>query len=509
MGQQVASGGFGEVWRATDTVLGRPVAVKLLRAEIGADPQALARFRAEACHAGGLAHQNITRVYDYGEPTPEHPAFLVMEFVEGTSLAEVLAGGPLAPARVMDVVAQCAAGLAAAHQAGLAHRGLTPANILISNDGLVKLTGFGSSHAAAVVPGAATGTLLGTPAYLASERVDGDRGAPGDLYALGVVAYQCLADRVPFGGPAAGVAPAHHRRPLPPLPPSVPAGAAALVGCLTANDPRARPASAAEVARRAGALAGRLDCGDSRDGRRTPSSPRPAVEPVTEDPTQPWDMPRPAVPRGRRPRLLSAAAVIVSLLAAVLVVSLAGQGIQRDAAAAPPRSDLVQVDGQALRGRPVAAVRRLLHHLGLAVRVRWRSSDRLPPGRVLSVRPDGLVHSGTKVVVTVARAPTAAVNPGPGGTVAQPVPSAGHRRQARSIGAARRAPRPRPTADPSPTTSPGPTSSPSPSASPPPTSSPSPTGSPPLRIRRHLPPAAGPAAGPIPRKSLAASGAFL
>jgi hypothetical protein len=216
-------------------------------------------------------------------------------------------------------------------------------------------------------------------------------------------------------------------------------------------------------------------------------------------------MPRLAVPRRRRSRLLSAAAAIVSVLAAMLVVSLASQGTQRDAAAAPPRSDLVQVDGQALRGRPVAAVRRLLHNLGLAARVRWRPSDRLPPGRVLSVRPDGLVHSGTKVVVTVARAPKAAGGPGPGGTVAQPVPSGGHRGQARPTRAAHRAPRPRPTADPSPTTSPGPTSSPSPSGSPPPTSSPSPTGSTPPPIRRHLPPAADPTI----RESLAAPGAFL
>ena len=93
LGQHVASGGFGEVWRATDTVLDRVVAVKLLRAEISADPQALARFRGEARHAGALAHQNIARVYDYCDHGPAHPAFLVMEFVDGTSLAEVLAGG--------------------------------------------------------------------------------------------------------------------------------------------------------------------------------------------------------------------------------------------------------------------------------------------------------------------------------------------------------------------------------------------------------------------------------
>src|SRR5215472_7275991 len=96
--QQIASGGVGEVWRATDTVLQRAVAVKLLRAEISGDPQALARLRDEASPAGALVHQNIARVYDYCEPGPAHPAFLVMEFVDGTSLAEVLAGGPLAPA---------------------------------------------------------------------------------------------------------------------------------------------------------------------------------------------------------------------------------------------------------------------------------------------------------------------------------------------------------------------------------------------------------------------------
>jgi eukaryotic-like serine/threonine-protein kinase len=178
----------------------------------------------------------------------------------------------------MDVVAQCAAGLAAAHQAGLAHGSLTPANILISNDGLVKLTGFGSSHAAAA-PVATGGTLLGTPAYAAPERVRGDGGTVvGDLYSLGVVAYQCLVGRVPFSGPAAGVALAHRRRPLPPLPPSVPAEAAALVGYLTANDPRARPASAGEVARRAGEVARRAGALPGHLARGIPvmaSAPRP------------------------------------------------------------------------------------------------------------------------------------------------------------------------------------------------------------------------------------------
>jgi eukaryotic-like serine/threonine-protein kinase len=469
--QQVACGGFGEVWRAADTVLARPVAVKLLRAQACGDPQALARFRGEARHAGALCHHNIARVYDYGEPGPEHPAFLVMELVDGSSLAQVLARGPLAPALVMDVVAQCAAGLAAAHHAGLAHRDIKPANILIGNDGVVKLTDFGISRTAAAAPVTAPHVLIGTAAYLAPERVHGDPGtAAGDLYSLGVVAHQCLTGQVPFEGPAIEVALAHELRPLPPLPPSVPAEVAALVGDLTAKDPHDRPATAGEVARRASGLRDRLALGGARDGRAVPPVPGPAAERVTTGPTRPWEMPSRGRPRRRR--MVLAAAAILTVLATVLVVSLVSQATQRGALASPPRPGLVQVDSKALRGRPVAAVRRLLHHLGLAVRIRWRPSSELPPGRVLWVRPGGEVRRGSTVVVTAARAPAATGGPGPASTAGRPAPGRGGRRAHPG-----HTPRPQPTTDPSPTSNPTPSSSPSPTGSPPPTGSPSPAPS--------------------------------
>ena len=120
--EQIGAGGYCEVWRATDAVLTRPVAVKLLHAGYACQPEAQTRFKAEALHAGALSHKNIARVYDYGEPARGQP-YLVMELIDGPSLATVLAGGPLDAVLTMEIVAQIAAGLQSAHSAGLIHRG--------------------------------------------------------------------------------------------------------------------------------------------------------------------------------------------------------------------------------------------------------------------------------------------------------------------------------------------------------------------------------------------------
>ena len=269
--EPIGTGWFGEVWRATDVALSRPVAVKLLHPAYAQQPEALARFRAEARHAAALRHENIARIYDYDEPAAGPQPYLVMELVDGPSLAGVLAGGPLDAARTMDVVAQAAAGLQAAHARGLVHRDIKPGNLLVAASGTVKITDWGISDAMGSVPGPVTGIVAGTAEYLAPELIAGAQAGPAsDLYALGVVAYECLAGAPPFGGEPPDVACAHRDHPVPPLPGSVPAEVSALVMRLVAKDPARRPGSAAEVAQQAGRLRHDLQDDIRADAGRTP-----------------------------------------------------------------------------------------------------------------------------------------------------------------------------------------------------------------------------------------------
>ena len=151
----IATGGMGQVWKARDRVLARDVAVKLLRSEYTGDQTFLTRFRAEAKLAAGLVHPNIATLFDYGEvppagPRDEHLAYLVMELVRGESLSGLLRReGRLSPERTLDVLRQSAAGLGAAHTAGVVHRDVKPGNVLLGADGIVKITDFGVALSAA------------------------------------------------------------------------------------------------------------------------------------------------------------------------------------------------------------------------------------------------------------------------------------------------------------------------------------------------------------------------
>ncbi|MGH3211042.1 MAG: protein kinase domain-containing protein, partial [Trebonia sp.] len=242
-------------WRATDLLLERPVAVKVLRPEYSDHPETLERFRKEARNAGALNNPHIAQVYDYGASGPDGSPYLVMEFVDGPSLADILVVDPIEPARALDVIAQAAEGLAAAHKAGVIHRDIKPGNILISREGRVKVTDFGIAHAAGQVPVTSPGLVMGTTQYMAPERIAGSQGtAASDLYALGIVLHECLTGVPPHDGTAAEVMAAHLYLPLPPLPADVPPELDVLVDRLTTKDPTRRISDALELAEVAGRL---------------------------------------------------------------------------------------------------------------------------------------------------------------------------------------------------------------------------------------------------------------
>jgi serine/threonine-protein kinase len=432
--EPVAAGGAGRVWRAMDLVLERMVAVKLLRPEVAGDPPAAARFLAEARSASRLSHPGIAQVHDYGDAGPAEVPFLVMELVDGPSLAEVLLAGPLDPDRTMDVLSQVADGLHAAHSAGVVHRDIKPANLLTSSDGQVKITDFGIASVIGSAPVTITGTVIGTPAYLAPERAAGASATPAsDLYSLGVVAYECLTGTRPFSGPASEVSAAHLQLPFPPLPASVPADIALLVAELTARDPSRRPGSAREVAERAVALRLGPAARTALQGLWSyrPAAGRASAQAVTlpdavtvAPPAESASQRRPVAWYPRR-RWRSAGAWL-AVAAALVMVGLIGWRAGLTSASGPPgpvapskavspSAPGIAVNSAAFVGRPADGVLADLQRLGLRpVLVRVATSAQ-PPGTVLSVQPGGRLQPGATVTVTVAAAPVSEVNRNDGG----------------------------------------------------------------------------------------------
>src|ERR1700722_11621345 len=270
----VAIGGMGEIWRGRDRLLRRPVAVKLIKDAEAQDPLAAVRFQAEARCGARLCHPGIVKVYDYCEA--DRP-FLVLEWVDGSTLAQILAAGPVEPRRALYLTSQVAWALSAAHTAGVIHQDVKPANLIISRTGEVKLADFGIAQLAGSPTLNCTGTVSGTAAYLAPERTLGQEASPAaDLYSLGVVLYECLAGRRPFAGSAQQIATAHQIAEVPPLPPGVPPAVHEFVAELMAKDPLSRPADANVVARTANRLRTQPDQRRGWAGRRTRSAARPA-----------------------------------------------------------------------------------------------------------------------------------------------------------------------------------------------------------------------------------------
>ena len=245
----IATGGMGQVWRATDQTLGRPVAVKVLRPDTADDAGFVERFRAEARHSAALQHPNIATVHDFGEGA--HSAYLVMELIEGKPLSTIIRErAPLPAEEVTEILYQAAIALQAAHDAGVVHRDVKPANIVVDDDGYARLTDFGISRALSGASLTQTGEVLGTPHYLAPEQAQGKPAGPAsDVYALAVVGYEMLTGTRPFAGDSMiTTALAHVSQPAPPLPESVPEPLRTTVMAGLAKDPNQRPESAAAFA---------------------------------------------------------------------------------------------------------------------------------------------------------------------------------------------------------------------------------------------------------------------
>jgi len=252
---RVAIGGMGEVWQATDLVIGRTVAIKILKDEYLGDPGFLERFRAEARHAALVNHEGIANVFDYGEE--DGSAYLVMELVPGEALSTILERERVLPTdKVLDIVAQTASALQAAHQAGLVHRDIKPGNLLITPEGRVKITDFGIARIADQVPLTATGQVMGTVQYLSPEQASGSPASPTtDIYSLGIVAYEALAGRRPFTGESqVAIAMAQINETPPELPVTISEPVRNLVYACIAKKPADRPQTAAHLARAAQAL---------------------------------------------------------------------------------------------------------------------------------------------------------------------------------------------------------------------------------------------------------------
>ena len=444
--ERIAGGGMGEVWQAQDDVLGRGVAVKILRREYADDSTFLERFRAEARHTAGLSHPNIAAVYDFGEGREDGGSpYLVMEHVPGEPLSTLVSReGRLTPDRTLDIIGHAALGLQAAHDAGVIHRDVKPGNILVTPDGVVKITDFGIARATNSVPLTQTGAIMGTAYYISPEQASGQSVSPGsDIYSLGIVAYECLTGRRPFDGDTpVGVALAQVSQEPPALPDDLPAPVRELVMHMLAKDPAARPRSAGALGREALALqktvAETAATVPPLDRTRTMSAvdaAAAAAGPATPDPRS--DQTTVVVGRlssdtdpgfrlpdvSKAPRWLPyAVALAAGAILLLLLMKACGGGDNTagttadtgdGASSSPTAAAQVEVAKADYLGRPVAEVQTELVGLGLRVTV-VRSEGGGVVGTVKDVTPTGTVEEGTAVQLQVVADPKPKPEPPPG-----------------------------------------------------------------------------------------------
>lgn len=423
---RIATGGMGEVWRASDEVLKREVAVKTLRPSTTDEPHFAERFREEARHTAMLAHPGIATTYDYGED--DATAYLVMELVPGRDLSQVIKErAPIGAQETTRILRQSAEALAAAHDAGVVHRDIKPGNIILMPNGDVKLTDFGIARALGSAQLTRTGEVIGTPHYLSPEQALGrPASAASDIYALGVVGHEMLTGRRPFdGGTPIATALAQVNDAAPPLPMWVPPRLAGAIMHALAKDPLERPLSAAAFAREIG--------GGEMAAATTvlPASPTMAMPPVAP----PRVAPAPVTPSEPEPKKTNPAVWLIPLL---LLASVGGyfavQFLSGQPTSTPTETQFVTrtvtptssttssvttstqsrtttevpkvvVTESDYLGRDGEEVAAQIKALGLGVAPLVSVPSDQPVGVVLSVSPNGQVDRDSTITITVSSGP--------------------------------------------------------------------------------------------------------
>jgi serine/threonine protein kinase len=332
---EIGRGGMAVVYKARQPSLGRYVALKVLPPHLASDQDFVARFRREAMAAAQLNHPHIVTIHDVGQEGDTH--FIVMEYLEGQSLFEILrATGPMPLERVVPIVQQVASALDYAHQHGFVHRDIKPANIILRSDDHATLTDFGIAKAMSGTSLTQTGTMIGTPQYMAPEQVQGDNvDQRADVYALAIVCYEMLAGAPPFTGDTAAVLYAQAHKAPPPLRqhlPNLPALIENVLNRALDKEPSGRFSSAGEMAN---ALV--LQTASPPPAASTTAPSLPPSWPTVQTPSRPVPA-TPASPPGapttpERPSsgarswvLLGGGAAVVLILAAVLAFALLGGG---------------------------------------------------------------------------------------------------------------------------------------------------------------------------------------
>ena len=277
----IGHGGMSTVWLADDVHGDREVAIKVLRPEFSDNTEFLSRFRNEAQSAESITSENVVATYDYRELEDNGRTFcfMALEYVRGESLADLLAReGALPETLALDVMEQAAHGLAVIHRMGLVHRDIKPGNLMITQNGQVKITDFGIAKAAAAVPLTRTGMVVGTAQYVSPEQAQGlDVTPASDVYSLGVVGYEMLAGKRPFSGDSSvSVALAHISQAPEPLSTSISAPARELIGISLRKDPTTRFADGNEFTNAVSAV---------RNGQRPPQPKSGALAPMAAEPS--------------------------------------------------------------------------------------------------------------------------------------------------------------------------------------------------------------------------------